>query len=70
VNQFDLVIIDGGAVLSDRYVRAFAEITDDIVFIVRSGGPKRDEIHSAIDALRINARKIRGTVLTGASDTA
>jgi len=70
VNQFDLVIIDSGAVLSDRYVRAFAEITDDIVLVVRSGGPKRDEIHSAIDVLRINARKIRGTVLTGAGNAA
>jgi len=70
VNQFDLVIIDVGAVLSDRYVRAFAEITDDIVLVVRSGGPKRDEIHSAIDVLRINARKIRGTVLTGAGNAA
>jgi uncharacterized protein involved in exopolysaccharide biosynthesis/Mrp family chromosome partitioning ATPase len=65
-NQFDLVIIDGGAVLEDEYVRPFAEFVDDIVFVVRSGGPKRDEVLTAIDGLRINARKVRGTVLTGA----
>jgi len=65
-NQFDLVIIDGGAVLEDEYVRPFAEFVDDIVFVVRSGGPKRDEVVTAIDGLRINARKVRGTVLTGA----
>jgi uncharacterized protein involved in exopolysaccharide biosynthesis/Mrp family chromosome partitioning ATPase len=66
-NQFDLVVIDSGAVLEDEYVQPFAEFVDDIVFVVRSGGPKRDEVLAAIDALRINARKVRGTVLTGAA---
>ena len=65
-NQFDLVIIDGGAVLEDEYVRPFAEFVDDIVFVVRSGGPKRDEVLTAIDGVRVHARKIRGTVLTDA----
>jgi succinoglycan biosynthesis transport protein ExoP len=68
--QFDLVIIDSGAVLADEYVRPFAEVVDDVVFVVRSGGPKRDAILAAIDALRINARKVRGTVLTASNDVA
>jgi uncharacterized protein involved in exopolysaccharide biosynthesis len=65
-NQFDLVVIDGGSVLEDEYVQPFAEFVDDIIFVVRSGGPKREEVLAAIEALRINARKVRGTVLTGA----
>jgi len=69
-NQFDLVVIDSGTVLSDQYVRPFAEFVDDIVFVVRSGGPKRDAILAAIDALRINVRKVRGTVLTDSNDAA
>ncbi len=69
-NQFDLVVIDSGAVLADEYVRPFAEFVDDIVVVVRAGGPERDTIVAAIDALRINARKIRGTVLTGSEDAA
>ena len=69
-NQFDLIIIDSGAVLADEYVRPFAEFVDDIVFVVRSGGPKRDVVMTAIEALRINARKVRGTVLTGSDDVA
>jgi succinoglycan biosynthesis transport protein ExoP len=69
-NQFDLVILDSGTVLADEYVRPFAEFVDDIVFVVRSGGPTRDAVVAAIDALRINARKVRGTVLTGSSDAA
>ena len=64
--DFDLVIIDTGAVLADDYVRPFADSVDDIVFVVRAGSPKRNEITAAFDALRINARKVRGTVLTGA----
>jgi Mrp family chromosome partitioning ATPase len=69
-NQFDLIIIDSGAVLADEYVRPFAEFVDDIVFVVRSGGPKRAAVMEAIEALRINARKVRGTVLTGSDDVA
>ena len=68
-NQFDLVIVDSGAVLADDCVRSFADFADDIVFTVRCGGPKRDTVLAAIAALRINARKVRGTVLT-ASDEA
>lgn len=67
-SQFDLVVIDSGALLTDEYVRPFAEIVDDIVFVVRSGGPKADDVLVALDTLRINARKVRGTVLTGAGD--
>jgi len=52
-------------VLTDDYARPFAELVDDIVFVVRSGGPKADDVLAAIDALRINARKLRGAVLTG-----
>jgi len=69
-NQYDLVIIDSGAVLADDYVRGFGEFADDIVFIVRSGGPKRDAVLAAIDALRINARKVRGTVLAASDEVA
>jgi len=57
-------------VLADDYVRGFGEFADDIVFIVRSGGPRRDAVLAAIDALRINARKMRGTVLTASDEAA
>jgi uncharacterized protein involved in exopolysaccharide biosynthesis/Mrp family chromosome partitioning ATPase len=66
--DFDLVVIDGGAMLVDEATRPFAEAADDVVFVVRAGGPKRDDITAGLDALRHNARKVRGTVLTGAMD--
>ena len=64
----DLVVIDGGTTLGDDYTRPLAEAVDDVVFVVRAGGPKRDDITAGLDALRHNARKVRGTVLTGATD--
>lgn len=67
-NQFDLVVIDSGALLTDEYVRPFAEFADDIVFVVRAAGPKAGDVLAALDTLRINARKVRGAVLTGVDD--
>ena len=67
---YDIALLDCGAVLSDDYVRFFADLADDIVFIVRAGGPTKDEIAASFDALRINGRKVRGTVLTGAASDA
>ena len=69
-NQYDLVIADSGAIPKNDYVRSFAEFADDVVFIVRAGGPKRNAVLTAINALRINARKIRGTVLTACDEVA
>jgi Mrp family chromosome partitioning ATPase len=69
-NQYDLVIADSGAVLADDYLRPFAEYADDIVLVVRSGGPKRDAVLAALEALRMNARKIRGAVLTACDEAA
>lgn len=69
--NFDLVIVDSGAVLANDYVRSFAEFADDLVFVVRAGGPRKKDILAAFDTLRVNARKLHGTVLTGAdADTA
>jgi uncharacterized protein involved in exopolysaccharide biosynthesis/Mrp family chromosome partitioning ATPase len=62
----DIVVIDGGTTLADDSTRAFAEFADAIVLVVRAGGPKRDDIAAGIEALRHNARKLRGTVLAGA----
>ncbi|HKS63699.1 MAG TPA: exopolysaccharide transport family protein [Xanthobacteraceae bacterium] len=62
----DLVVIDGSPMLADDAMRPFAELADDIVFVVRAGGPKRDDIAAGIEALRQNVGKLRGTVLAGA----
>lgn len=66
----DLVIIDGGALLADDATRPFAEFADDIVLVVRAGGPKRDEITTAAATLHQSAIKLRGTVLAGADTDA
>jgi hypothetical protein len=37
---------------------------DDILFVVRAGVTKKEDILSAFAALRLSSRKVRGTVLT------
>ena len=64
--DIDLIVIDGGAILTDDAVRPFAELADDIVLVVRAGGARRDDIAAAIVALRQNGAKLRGTALAGA----
>lgn len=63
--RYDLVIVDCGSTLNDGYVRPFAETLDDIVLLVRAGSTRKDEIRLAMEMLRLNSSKVRGTVLTG-----
>jgi succinoglycan biosynthesis transport protein ExoP len=65
-HSFDLVIIDSGSVLMDACVRPFADVVDDILFVVRAGTTKKEDILSAFAALRLSSRKIRGTILISA----
>jgi uncharacterized protein involved in exopolysaccharide biosynthesis/Mrp family chromosome partitioning ATPase len=65
--SFDLVVIDGGSIALHPYVQPLAEAADDIVLVVRAGRVPKDDILAALEALHINARKIRGTVLTAAT---
>lgn len=65
--RYDLVIVDCGSTLNDGYVRPFAETLDDIVLLVRAGSTRKDEIRLAMEMLRLNSSKVRGTVLTGVS---
>lgn len=65
--SFDLVVIDGGSVLRHPLVQPLAEAVDDIVIVARAGRTRKEDLLTALDALHINARKIRGTVLTGAA---
>lgn len=67
IGDFDLVVVDGGPTEEDA-TRPLAELANDIVFVVRAGGAKRDDIAAGIDALRQNGNKLRGTVLTGAAE--
>jgi len=66
--SFDLVVIDTGSVARHPYVQPLAEVVDDIVFVARAGCSRKEDILAAVAGLNINARKIRGAVLTGAAD--
>jgi Mrp family chromosome partitioning ATPase len=61
--KFDLVVVDGGLVLSDPYVRKFATFVDDVVVVAESGKSNRDRLQEAIEALGANRAKVAGAVL-------
>jgi polysaccharide biosynthesis transport protein len=67
-HAFSLVIIDCGSVSADRYVEPFADVADDILFVVRAGVTRKSDILAAFDTLHLNSRKIRGTILTSAGE--
>ena len=49
-------------------MQPLAEVVDDIVVVARAGRSRNADIVAAVVGLNINARKIRGSVLTGAAD--
>jgi uncharacterized protein involved in exopolysaccharide biosynthesis/Mrp family chromosome partitioning ATPase len=65
--SFDLVIIDAGALLAQTGVRPLADAVDDIVLVARAGITRQEDVSLALQALRVNARKIRGAVLNAAA---
>ena len=64
-DKFDLVVIDGGLLLSDPSVHTFAGLVDDVVVVVGGGYSRRDYLHDGLEALGSNQAKIAGAVLAG-----
>jgi uncharacterized protein involved in exopolysaccharide biosynthesis/Mrp family chromosome partitioning ATPase len=64
-DKFDLVVIDGGLLLSDPSVQTFAALVDDVVVVVDGGYSRRDRLHDGLEALGSNQAKIAGAVLAG-----
>jgi succinoglycan biosynthesis transport protein ExoP len=65
--NFDLTVIDGGGILAESCSRSFADFVDDLILVVGAGQATRAEIQASLDTLRLNVRKLRGTVLKGAT---
>jgi polysaccharide biosynthesis transport protein len=62
--RFDAVIVAAGGHDSDPSTRFFAGVVDHVLLIVKPGQDGDREIEQAVDALGIDTRKIRGTVVT------
>lgn len=64
--SFDLIVIDGGSLLIESHVRVLTDAVDDIFFVARAGVTPEQDVRTALEGLRFNARKIRGAVLNAA----
>jgi succinoglycan biosynthesis transport protein ExoP len=63
--HFDMVIVAARSFDSDPSARFFAGLVDHIVLVAQAGAAGKADIDQFIAALGIDARNVRGTVLTG-----
>lgn len=68
--NYTLVIVDTGSALSDAYVQPFVDAVDGTLLLVRAGTASKSGILSTVDILGKDIGKIRGAVLTAASEDA
>jgi uncharacterized protein involved in exopolysaccharide biosynthesis/Mrp family chromosome partitioning ATPase len=61
---YDLVVIDGGALLADDSSAALLPCADSIVVVARSGATSADQIAATVDMLNGARDRIAGVVLT------
>ncbi len=64
--RFGPIVIDGGAVGTDGLAQRFAEVSDDIVLVLREGAVGPRDLATATAALGDQAQKLRGFVVNEA----
>ncbi len=64
--DFDLVIVAAADLDRDPSARFFARLVDHIVLVVRADEPDARSVEESVSRLGLDARKVRGAVLTGA----
>jgi len=63
--RFDMVIVAAMDVSGDPSIRFFAGLVDHIVLVVRAGENDKGAVEQFMARLGLDARKVRGAVLTG-----
>ncbi len=66
VKRFDMVIVAAVDLRRDPSTRFFAGLVDHIVIVARTDEPYEGAINQFVARLGVDARKVRGAVLTGA----
>jgi polysaccharide biosynthesis transport protein len=64
--RFDMVIVAAMDVKRDPSARFFAGLVDQIVVVTRADAPSADDVEKFVTRLGLDARKVRGAVITGA----
>lgn len=66
--NYGLLVVDCGAAPTDDYVRPFVDAIDATLLLVRAGVANKNDILSALEVIGTDTDKIRGTVLTAATE--
>ncbi len=64
VENYDLVIIDGGAIESSGLAHLLVDVVDDVALVVRTDGTSRKVVHNALRALDVPVGKMRGVIVS------
>ena len=66
--DYDLVVIDGGALLEDEAVMSLVPATDQVILVARAHETRPAALATASDTLISAGANLRGTILTMASE--
>ncbi|MCP4933765.1 MAG: polysaccharide biosynthesis tyrosine autokinase [bacterium] len=62
--DFDLVVVDGGAILNSGLAHLLVDVVDSVAIVVRTDGTSRETVHEALRALDAPASKMRGVIVS------
>ncbi len=64
IKDYELVIIDGGAIFNSGLAHLLVDVVDSVALVVRTDGTSRRIVQDAIKALNVPARKLRGVIVS------
>lgn len=64
METYELVIVDGGAILNSGLAHLLVDVVDSVALVVRTDGASRRVVQEAIKALNVPARKLRGVIVS------
>ena len=62
--DYDLVVVDGGAILNSGLAHLIVDVVDSVALVVRTDGTSRRTVHDAMTALDVPASKMRGVIVS------
>jgi polysaccharide biosynthesis transport protein len=62
--KYELVVVDGGAILNSGLAHLLVDVVDSVALVVRTDGTSRRIVQEATRAFNIPARKLRGVIVS------
>jgi uncharacterized protein involved in exopolysaccharide biosynthesis/Mrp family chromosome partitioning ATPase len=64
VEGYELVVVDGGAILNSGLAHLLVDVVDSVALVVRTDGTSRRVVQEAMEALNVPPRKMRGAIVS------